>query len=170
MSVLVTAEVSNRAEDVDYERICQFIYLEARLQDTHQYDAWEALWTDDASYWVPVGGDHTDPDTQLSIIYDNRARIATRVRQLKSGARFAQAPRSNLARVVSNVEITGRTADAITAEAAFLLHEQRSGRSRLWSGRTRYVLRVDGGEVRMAAKKVLLTNSTDDIPTLAFLI
>ena len=25
--------------------------------DEHDYDAWEALWTDDALYWVPAGGE-----------------------------------------------------------------------------------------------------------------
>ena len=33
--------------------VTAFIYKEARLQDEHQYDAWEALWTDDGVYWVP---------------------------------------------------------------------------------------------------------------------
>ena len=32
-----------------------FLYLEARLADESDYDGWEALWTDDAIYWVPAG-------------------------------------------------------------------------------------------------------------------
>ena len=31
----------------------QFLYREARYADECDYDAWEALWTDDALYWVP---------------------------------------------------------------------------------------------------------------------
>ena len=57
----------------------QFIYREARLRDEHRYDEWEALWTDDGVYWVPANGDDTDPTTQMSILFDNRPRIATRV-------------------------------------------------------------------------------------------
>ena len=34
--------------------ITAFIYREARFQDEHQYEAWEALWTDDGVYWVPA--------------------------------------------------------------------------------------------------------------------
>lgn len=48
--------------------IQQFIYREARLQDDHDYEAWEALWTSDGIYWVPANEDDTDPDKQVSII------------------------------------------------------------------------------------------------------
>ena len=27
--------------------VTAFIYMEARFQDEHRYEAWEALWTDD---------------------------------------------------------------------------------------------------------------------------
>jgi hypothetical protein len=48
-------------QDLDLRQIEQFLYREARYADEHDYDAWEALWTDDAIYWVPAGGDLTDP-------------------------------------------------------------------------------------------------------------
>ena len=79
--------------------VTAFIYKEARLQDEHQYEAWEALWTDDALYWVPAGGDLTEPGGQMSVIYDNRNRIATRLNQLRPGRRDAQSPPSGLRRV-----------------------------------------------------------------------
>ena len=85
--------------------MAQFLYLEARLADTHDYDGWEALWTDDAIYWVPANGDDTDPEKEMSVLYDNRSRIGVRIRQLKTGRRHTQTPRSELARVISNIEI-----------------------------------------------------------------
>ena len=75
----------------------QFLYKEARLADSHDYDGWEALWTDDAIYWVPAGGESAeDPTTNVSVLFDNRSRIGTRVRQLKSGKRHSQTPPSRL--------------------------------------------------------------------------
>ena len=44
------------------DEVTQFVYREARLQDEHAYDAWEALWTDDGVYWVPANGDGGDPE------------------------------------------------------------------------------------------------------------
>ncbi|MGH7343256.1 MAG: nuclear transport factor 2 family protein, partial [Candidatus Rokuibacteriota bacterium] len=42
---------------ISLEEIGQFLYREARLADEGEYDAWEALWTDDGVYWVPANGD-----------------------------------------------------------------------------------------------------------------
>ncbi len=55
-----------------------------------------------AVYWVPANGDDTDPTRQVSVLFDNRWRIATRIRQLESGKRHAQSPPSRLARLVDN--------------------------------------------------------------------
>ncbi len=88
----------------------QFVYREARYADEHDYDAWEALWTDDALYWVPAGGDLAEPGGQMSVIYDNRNRITTRLNQLRTGRRYAQSPPSALRRVISNIEVLGTRA------------------------------------------------------------
>src|ERR1700745_2387192 len=91
----------------DRHAVEQFLYREARLADEGDYDAWEALWTDDALYWVPVEGEGGDPQQQMSVIYDNRKRISTRLKQLRTGKRYAQAPASNLRRLLSNIEFLG---------------------------------------------------------------
>ena len=65
---------------LDRTQIEEFLFLEARLQDEHRYDEWEALWEDDALYWVPMKDD-ADPERSVSYIYDNRARLASRIRQ-----------------------------------------------------------------------------------------
>src|SRR3546814_18513936 len=51
-----------------HHQVTQFLYQEARLQDLHDYDGWEALWEDDAIYWVPANGHDTDPEKQMSIL------------------------------------------------------------------------------------------------------
>lgn len=90
------------------QEAAQFLFREARLADTHDYDAWEALWTDDAIYWVPAGGESAeDPTSQVSVLFDNRSRIGTRIRQLKSGKRHSQTPKSNVVHVLGNVEVLG---------------------------------------------------------------
>ena len=57
------------------DRIQKFLYGEARLMDEHRYQEWLTLWTSDAVYWVPCGHEDTDPLRQVSIIYDNRAKL-----------------------------------------------------------------------------------------------
>jgi benzoate/toluate 1,2-dioxygenase beta subunit len=148
----------------------KFVYREARYQDDHDYAAWEALWTDDAIYWVPAGGDDVDPSARMSIIYDNRARIATRVRQLQSGKRHAQTPPSRLRRLVSNVELLGEQDGDALVGANFLVVESRARDTQMWGGRSEYRLRRTGDGLRMAAKKVMLVEGDRPLYTMAFLI
>lgn len=155
---------------LEVREIERFLYREARLADEHDYDGWEALWTDDALYWVPACGDDHDPATQVSVIYDNRNRISTRLKQLRTGKRYSQSPPSNLRRVVSNVEVLGAEGVDTVVGANFVLVESRARGVEMWAGRTTYRLRVVGGEIRLAYKKVLLVNSDQALPTMTFLI
>lgn len=148
----------------------QFIYREARLADEGRYDDWEALWTDDAVYWVPANGDDTDPDTRMSIIYDNRSRIATRIKQLRTGKRHSQAPPSRLRRIISNVEILEPPGQDVLVGANFVIYESRERGVTLWAGRAEYRLRRSDDGWRMAAKKVLLVDNDRALSTLSFLV
>ena len=160
----------NRTEP-DIRRIEQFLYREARLADEHDYAGWESLWTDDGLYWVPAGGDDIDPTRQMSIVYDNRRRISTRIKQFHTGKRHTQVPASRLRRVVSNVEILGvGDAGDLTVEANFVLVESRERGKEVWAGRYTYRLREVDGELRMAYKKVALVDNARVLPTMSFLI
>ena len=162
-------------EGFDRPTVEQFLYREARLADEGDYDAWEALWTDDALYWVPVGGEGGDPDHQMSVIYDNRNRISTRLKQLRTGKRYAQAPRSHLRRLFSNVEFLGGRDNPdsgvdLEVGANFLAIESRSRGTHLWGGRTTYRLRRRGDDLLLVYKKVVLVDNDQPLPTLGFLI
>jgi len=148
----------------------QFIFREGRLADEHAYDEWEALWTDDAVYWVPFGSDDADPDSQMSVIYDNRSRISTRIKQYQTGKRHSQTPPSRLRRLISNVELLGEDGGDVLAGANFVVYESRDRGITLWAGRVEYRLCRHGDGWRMAGKKVFLVNNDRPLNTLAFLI
>lgn len=151
-------------------RVTDFIYREALYQDDHRYDDWEALWTDDGVYWIPANGDDIDPEKQMSIVYDNRSRIALRIRQLHTGKRHAQAPRSRVRRVVSNIQIGETGPGGLQVFCNSLVFESALRADTLWSARTEYWLRDIGGDFRMSRKNVFLTNNDQALFTLAFLI
>jgi benzoate/toluate 1,2-dioxygenase beta subunit len=106
-------------------------------------------------------------------LYDNRTRLATRIRQLKTGYRYSQLPVSGMRRVISNFEYAEQEDGRYTVGANFFLPEysiQSIHDFRVWSGRITYILsrRADSFQIHM--KKVVLVNGTEPIPTLAFLI
>lgn len=170
-----THELLPVPEGFDYHEVCQFLYREARHADENDYDAWEELWTDDALYWVPAGGADIDPLDQVSVIYDNRSRIATRLKQVRTGKRYAQAPPSNLRRLIANIELLGGRSNPeggvdLEVGANFVAYESRQRGNELWGGRTTYRLRRVHGEIRLAYKKVVLVDNDKPIPTLGFLV
>ncbi len=157
-------------QDSLLKQVEQFIYREARLQDEHRYAEWEALWTDDAVYWIPANGDDIDPEQQMSILYDNRSRIGLRVRQLLSGRHYSQEPRSRLRHFVTNIEITGRKGNEVAAACNAMVFESNLRGETIWAARTAYVLRINGGALGMARKTVILVNNDKPLYTLSFLI
>ena len=163
-----------RATDAEQQAAIAFLYLEARLADEARYAEWLALWTDDGVYWVPATADPAaEPDRHISHIYDNRARLDTRVRMLQTGHRLSQEPVSRMRRLISNIEVTAQHTSELIVESNFLLAElaMQAGRElHWWVGRTTHRLRPVAGALRLSYKKVVLVNAAEPLPNLAFLI
>ena len=98
----------SRAEPaLDLHRCALFLEHEARLLDEAKFDDWLALFTADAWYWVPSEPDQANPHDTVSLIYDDRRLLETRVRRLASPRMYSQEPRSRTSRMVGNVTHRG---------------------------------------------------------------
>ena len=150
--------------------ISKLLYREARLMDEHYYDEWLSLWTSDGIYWVPCGHEDTDPKRQVSIIYDNRAKMGDRIERLKSGSVMAQDPKPKMRRVISNIEIERTSESDATAKSNFILIQARNSEQLIWCGHSVHQLSLQKDGLRIARKKVLLVNSEQEMPVLQFLI
>ncbi len=151
--------------DADYRAVAAFLYEEARLADEARYAEWPALWTDDGVYWVPATtGPGADPERHLSHVYDNRARIETRVKLLQTGVRYSQEPASLMRRLISNIEVETTPSGELIAGSNFILAElavQAKHELHWWAGRaTHHLSRVDG-LLRMSRKTVVLVNAAE---------
>jgi 3-phenylpropionate/cinnamic acid dioxygenase small subunit len=160
--------------DSDHQAVVEFLHREARLADEARYAEWQALWTDDAIYWVPATTDPAaDPDTRLSHIYDNRARLETRIKLLQTGHRYSQEPASRMRRLISNIEVAEGRDGELIAGSNFILAElsvQARPEMHWWVGRATHHLRRVDGQLRMSVKKVVLINAAEPLPNLSFLI
>ena len=148
----------------------EFLFHEARLADEHRYDEWLSLWTDDAIYWVPCQDEDTDPSRQVSLIYDNRARLGERIARLKSGTVLAQDPKPLMRRVISNIVIGPASGTEVKVESNFVLIEARGRGQNIWCGRSIHTLRRQDDNLKMVEKKVLLVNSGQEMSVLQFLV
>jgi benzoate/toluate 1,2-dioxygenase beta subunit len=160
--------------DRDHQAVVEFLYREARLADEARYAEWLALWTDDAVYWVPASTEpDADPETRISHIYDNRARLETRIKLLQTGHRYSQEPASLMRRLVSNIEVAEEPDGRLVAGSNFMLAElsvQAKAEMHWWVGRATHHLRRGDGPLRMSLKKVVLINAAEPLPNLSFLI
>jgi benzoate/toluate 1,2-dioxygenase subunit beta len=160
--------------DHDHKAVVEFLYREARLADEARYAEWLALWTDDAVYWVPATTDpDADPETRISHIYDNRARLETRIKLLQTGHRYSQVPASLMRRIISNIEVEEGPGGKLVAGSNFILAElsiQAQSEMHWWVGRATHHLRRVDDLLRMSQKKVVLINAAEPLPNLSFLI
>src|SRR5262245_13058383 len=107
----------------------QFLVHEARL-----FDEWLSLFTADAWYWVPLEPNQASPRDTVSLIYDDRRLLETRVRRLASPRIYSQEPRSRTSRIIANVTIEQTEGNACTVRSKFQLLEYRRETQRLFAG------------------------------------
>ena len=76
------------------KNIIDFIYEEAFLLDTMQWERWLALYASDARYWMPMEWDQQDPIMQQSLMYEDIFLLKVRVERLSGERTFSQKPKS----------------------------------------------------------------------------
>jgi 3-phenylpropionate/cinnamic acid dioxygenase small subunit len=149
-----------KSAPLDVARCEQFLLHEARLLDDGRFDEWLALFTEDAWYWIPTEPDQHSPFDTVSLVYDDRRLLETRVRRLKSPRIYSQEPPSRTSRIVANVTVEEVTADrsACTVRSKFLVLENRRAAQRLFGGTALHRLARLDGNLRIAWKRVDLLN------------
>lgn len=143
--------------DVGRPQVEDLLYLEARLLDEWRLDEWLQLYTDDARYVIPATDTPDgDPDRDLVLIDDDRARMQSRVDRLNSRRAHREYPHSNTRHMVSNVELGVRGDNLLEVTAAFAVFRFRGDRSVYYVGRYLIELTVVAGFLRIQSKRVEL--------------
>ena len=114
----------------------RFLLHEARLLDEGRFSEWLALFTPDCHYWVPSQPGQVSPKDTVSLIYDDRRLLETRVRRLASPHVHAQIPPSRTSRMVTNVtlEESEKREPVQRVRSKLLLVEFRRNRQRVYAG------------------------------------
>jgi len=146
----------------------QFLFHEARLLDTQQLEAWLELFTDDATYWVPLERGQKDPIETSSIIHDDRTLLELRVKQARHPRAHARLPLARTVHQVGNV-IAENSGDEIKVTSTLQVVEFRNEKQRLYGALVEHRLRPANGSFKIAHKRVELVNSEGELDGIAIL-
>ena len=146
----------------------QFLYHEARLLDTQRLEEWLALFTEDATYWLPLEHGQKDPLATSSIVYDDHTLLELRVKQARHPRAHARLPLARTVHQVGNVAVKEEK-DELTVNSNLVLVEFRAEKQRVWAALVEHRLRRAGDGYRIAHKRVDLVNSEGELDGIAIL-
>ncbi len=146
--------------------IARFIYREARLLDEKRWDAWYALFTEDARYWVPLTRDQPDGDTHTSLAYEDTLLLRLRIERLKRRPP-SQHPASWSQHVLQAPEIEHADERMGTwlTRTAFHYTEARGDEVQMYAGIVLHELVGNAGALRIRLKRVNLVNCDAALPS-----
>ncbi len=142
------------------EAAADFLFMEARLLDERRFEEWRELFTDDGYYWVPARPDQPNPLDEVSIFYDDKDLMETRIKRLRHPRVHAQIPHTRTAHLVTNVLLEPDVppeAEALVS-SKLLVATYRQDQQDVYAGDCRHALRREGGLWRIVWKKVVLIN------------
>jgi 3-phenylpropionate/cinnamic acid dioxygenase small subunit len=141
----------------------QFLYREAWLLDRRRLDEWLGLFAEDATYWIPLQANQSDPLTTSSIVYDDRRLLEVRVRQFQHPRAHARTPAPRTVHQISNVHVLEAEGDELRVASTLVLLEYRHERQRVWGALVEHRLRRTRDGFRIAAKRIDLVNSEAEL-------
>ena len=147
----------------DYLALCQFLYREARLLDTRQWDEWLTCYHPKVVYWMPAWGDDdcltSDPQREMSLIYyPSRDGLEDRVYRIKTERSAASTPEPRTTHLLSNIEIIEQDDTSCTLGYNWCTHSHRYQHSDHYFGHTLCKLIKQESSWQIIDKKIQLNN------------
>ena len=140
--------------------IIDFIYEEAFLLDTMQWERWLELYASDARYWMPMEWDQQDPIMQQSLMYEDIFLLKVRVERLSGERTFSQKPKSRCHHLLQAPKIIDIDEEEQTCKTrtAFTYTETRGDVLERFSGWARHELKLENDDFKIKLKRIDLIN------------
>ena len=149
-------------------KVDQFLYHEARLLDTGQLEAWLDLFTDDATYWLPLEQNQKDPLETSSIIHDDKTLLELRIKQARHPRAHARQPLARTVHHVGNIMVEDLE-EELRVKSTLQVIEFRNEKQRLYGALVEHRLRRADSGYKIAHKRVDLVNSEGELDGIAIL-
>jgi 3-phenylpropionate/cinnamic acid dioxygenase small subunit len=148
-----------------------FIWREADLLDSRDYESWLRLWTAEGLYIIPIERNVTDHASALNIAYDDGPMREARVKRLRSGLSMSAAAAARTVRTVSRFVPLLDHPGMLELRCAQHIVEQKRDITRFVAADVTYriVARADG-ELAIGLKVVQLIDSDEAQHGLGYLL
>ena len=152
--------------------LVDLVVREARLLDDRRYEEWNALFTDDAIYWIPLAPEQTEGTQHTSHLYEDKLLRDLRIERLKSPRAFAQQPPSRCHHLLQTpvVEIFSTAENRYFLRTEFHYTESQGDEMFFLVGSAIHHLRVQDRALRIAGKRVNLLNPDAALPAVQLFI
>ena len=158
--------------DITRQDLIDFVVNEARLLDTRRYEEWNALFTDDAFYWVLLVPDQEDGLNHTSHLYEDKLLRELRIERLKSPRAFSQQPPSRCHHLLQTptVEVFDEAGNAFVVRTEFHYTESQGDELQFYVGTCFHHLTVQDAQLKMTLKRVNLLNCDAALPAVQLFI
>ncbi len=152
--------------------LINFVVQEARLLDAKRYDEWNALFSDDGIYWVPLAPDQPDGVQHTSHMYEDKLLRDLRIERLKSPRAFSQQPPSRCHHLLQTPTVEQFEGDAarFVVRSEFHYTESQGDELQFYVGTAFHHLAVRDGALRITLKRVNLLNCDAALPAVQLFI
>ncbi|MEV0032555.1 aromatic-ring-hydroxylating dioxygenase subunit beta [Nocardia sp. NPDC050793] len=167
---MISADLTTSISDARVSQAVVFIWHEAALLDAKNYQAWDALWTGDGRYVVPIDPDTDDFDAHLNMINDNTRMRRMRIERLTSGYSMSALAAARTVRTVSRFTLEDRTDETLTLRSAQILVAFKREDQQVFAADVTHRIRFTGPEPRLELKVVRLVNSEAAVNAAGYLL
>lgn len=137
----------------------QFLFYQAELLDTKNWQAFIDLFAQDGVYWMPARRDQTDWVDSPSIFAEDRELMSVRMGRITHPNAWSQAPLWETNHVIGNVVIEELAETRLKVRSRFQVLELRRDLVRSLAGVYRHTLLRRGEELEIELQRVDLMNA-----------
>jgi 3-phenylpropionate/cinnamic acid dioxygenase small subunit len=138
----------------------QFLFQQAEILDSRQWDDWLSIFTDDGIYWMPAAADQEVGEGQPNIFWEDQYLMEMRIRRVEHPYAHSQRAGHRTSHVVSNVMIQSEDEGSgeVTVTSRFHMVEYRLEDQRFFGGKYTHNLVKSGDGYRIKLQRVDIAN------------
>ena len=160
-------------DEISERQLIDFVVREARLLDEKRYEEWNALFLDDAIYWVPLTPGQPEGLEHTSHLHEDKLLRELRIERLKSPRAFSQQPPTRSLHLLQTptVERADPAANDYLVRTVFHYTESQGDEMNFFVGTCWHRLTLDAdGALRIRQKRVDLINSDAALPAVQLFV